>query len=51
VDFIQGDFRENAVYEQLSKILDGAPVDVVLSDMAPNLSGNRAIDQPSAMYL
>jgi len=51
VDFIQGDFRENEVYEQLNKILDGAPIDVVLSDMAPNLSGNKAIDQPGAMYL
>ncbi|NOQ13954.1 MAG: 23S rRNA (uridine(2552)-2'-O)-methyltransferase RlmE [Methyloprofundus sp.] len=51
VDFIQGDFRENEVYEQLNEILDGAPIDVVLSDMAPNLSGNKAIDQPGAMYL
>ena len=51
VDFIQGDFRENEVYEQLNKILEGAPIDVVLSDMAPNLSGNKAIDQPGAMYL
>ena len=51
VDFIQGDFRENEVYEQLNNILAGAPIDVVLSDMAPNLSGNKAIDQPSAMYL
>jgi len=51
VDFIQGDFRDNEVYEQLNKVLDGAPIDVVISDMAPNLSGNKAIDQPSAMYL
>ena len=51
VDFIQGDFRENEVYEQLNEILDGAPIDVVMSDMAPNKSGNKAIDQPSAMYL
>ena len=51
VDFIRGDFRDNAVYEQLNQILDGAPIDVVLSDMAPNLSGNKAIDQPGAMYL
>ena len=51
VDFICGDFRENDVYEQLDKILNGAPIDVVLSDMAPNLSGNKAIDQPGAMYL
>ena len=51
VDFIQGDFRENEVYERLEKVLDGAPINVVLSDMAPNLSGNKAIDQPGAMYL
>jgi len=51
VDFIQGDFRDSEVYEQLNKVLDGAPIDVVISDMAPNLSGNKAIDQPSAMYL
>jgi len=51
VDFIQGDFRENEVYEQLNALLEGAPIHVVLSDMAPNLSGNKAIDQPSAMYL
>jgi len=51
VDFIQGDFRENEVYEQLNSLLKGAPIHVVLSDMAPNLSGNKAIDQPSAMYL
>ncbi len=51
VDFIQGDFRENEVYDQLNALLDGAPINVVLSDMAPNLSGNKAIDQPSAMYL
>ena len=51
VDFIQGDFRDNEVYEQLNEVLQGAPIDVVLSDMAPNLSGNKAIDQPGAMYL
>lgn len=51
VDFIQGDFRENDVYEQLNTLLNGAPIHVVLSDMAPNMSGNKAIDQPSAMYL
>jgi len=51
VDFIQGDFRDNEVYEQLNRVLEGASIDVVISDMAPNLSGNKAIDQPSAMYL
>ncbi|NOQ65281.1 MAG: 23S rRNA (uridine(2552)-2'-O)-methyltransferase RlmE [Methyloprofundus sp.] len=51
VDFICGDFREDAVFDELNAILKGAPIDVVLSDMAPNLSGNKAIDQPSSMYL
>ncbi len=51
VDFIQGDFREDTVLEQLYQLLDGAPVDLVMSDMAPNLSGNKAMDQPRAIYL
>jgi 23S rRNA (uridine2552-2'-O)-methyltransferase len=51
VQFVQGDFREPAVFEQLLKLLPAAQVDVVLSDMAPNLSGVDAIDQPRAMYL
>ena len=51
VDFIQGDFREEAVLEQLHAVLEGAPVNLVMSDMAPNMSGNKAIDQPRAIYL
>ncbi|HEY8218671.1 MAG TPA: 23S rRNA (uridine(2552)-2'-O)-methyltransferase RlmE [Methylobacter sp.] len=51
VEFIQGDFREQAVLEQLYAILDGAPVNMVMSDMAPNMSGNKGVDQPSAIYL
>ncbi len=51
VDFIQGDFREQAVLEQLYAVLDGAPVNLVMSDMAPNMSGNRGVDQPRAIYL
>lgn len=51
VDFIQGDFREAAVLEACRERLGGAPVDLVLSDMAPNLSGMEAVDQPRAMYL
>ncbi|MEW6765833.1 MAG: 23S rRNA (uridine(2552)-2'-O)-methyltransferase RlmE [Pseudomonadota bacterium] len=51
VDFIQGDFTEEAVFEQLLARLDGRTVDVVLSDMAPNMSGHDAVDQPRAMYL
>ena len=51
VTFILGDFREEAVYEAVLKCLDGAPVDLVMSDMAPNTSGIKAVDQPRAMYL
>jgi 23S rRNA (uridine2552-2'-O)-methyltransferase len=51
VDFIQGDFREDAVLEELERRLGGAPVDLVLSDMAPNISGMSAVDQPRAIHL
>ena len=51
VDFLQGDFRDESVLDALLKRIDGKKVDVVLSDMAPNMSGNAAIDQPKAMYL
>jgi len=51
VEFIQGDFREESVLQQLQTLLDGAPVDLVLSDMAPNLSGMSAVDQPRSMHL
>jgi len=51
VDFIQGDFRENDVLDELMRVLEGAPVDLVMSDMAPNISGNKAMDQPRSMYL
>ena len=51
VDFIQGDFREEAVLEQLHTALEGASVNLVMSDMAPNMSGNKGVDQPRAIYL
>jgi 23S rRNA (uridine2552-2'-O)-methyltransferase len=51
VEFIQGDFREEAVYQAMTDILEGKVVDLVLSDMAPNMSGNKNVDQPSALYL
>jgi 23S rRNA (uridine2552-2'-O)-methyltransferase len=51
VDFIQGDFREQSVLEQLYAVLDGVPVNLVMSDMAPNMSGNKGVDQPRAIYL
>jgi 23S rRNA (uridine2552-2'-O)-methyltransferase len=51
VDFIQGDFREEDVLNCLYEILDQAPVSLVMSDMAPNMSGNKGVDQPRAIYL
>ena len=51
VDFIEGDFRADEVLKSLEKHLDGASVDLVLSDMAPNLSGMSSVDQPRAMHL
>ena len=51
VDFIQGDFREDAVLETLYQVLDGAAIDVVMSDMAPNISGNKGVDLPRSIYL
>jgi 23S rRNA (uridine2552-2'-O)-methyltransferase len=51
VNFIQGDFREQAVLDELYKVLEGMPIHLVLSDMAPNMSGNKAIDQPCSLYL
>ena len=51
VQFIQGDFREDAVSAQLVAALDGKPVDVVLSDMAPNLSGIDVADGARIAHL
>ncbi|MCG8394289.1 MAG: 23S rRNA (uridine(2552)-2'-O)-methyltransferase RlmE [Pseudomonadales bacterium] len=51
VTFIQGDFREDDVYEQILAALGDRRADLVMSDMAPNMSGNRGVDQPRAMYL
>ncbi len=51
VDFLQGDFREENVLNALLNRIDGKNVDIVLSDMAPNMSGNAAADQASSMYL
>ncbi len=51
VTFIQGDFREESVFNQLLEMLQGRRVDVVISDMAPNTSGNSAVDQPRMIYL
>jgi 23S rRNA (uridine2552-2'-O)-methyltransferase len=51
VTFLLGDFREATVLDQLRAALAGASVDLVLSDMAPNLSGVAAVDQARALYL
>lgn len=51
VTFIQGDFREDAVAAQLARALGGAPVDLVVSDMAPNLSGVAAADAARIEHL
>ena len=51
VTFIEGDFQEQAVLDRLLAALGGRPVDLVMSDMAPNLSGIDAVDQPRAMNL
>jgi 23S rRNA (uridine2552-2'-O)-methyltransferase len=51
VDFVQGDFREAAVLEEVLRCVGADKVDLVLSDMAPNMAGIDAIDQPRSMYL
>jgi 23S rRNA (uridine2552-2'-O)-methyltransferase len=51
VEFIQGDFTEDEPLAELERALQGRKVDLVLSDMAPNMSGMAAIDQAKAMYL
>lgn len=51
VDFICGDFREDSVLAELEARLQGARVDLVLSDMAPNMSGVDLVDQARAMHL
>lgn len=51
VEFMQGDFSEEAVLQAFMQALAGQSVDLVMSDIAPNLSGTSAIDQPRIMYL
>ncbi|HEU4708977.1 MAG TPA: 23S rRNA (uridine(2552)-2'-O)-methyltransferase RlmE [Methylophilaceae bacterium] len=51
VDFIQGDFRDEEVLQQLEKKLEGGQVDLVIADMAPNISGISVVDQARAAYL
>lgn len=51
VTFIEGDFTEDAVFEAILAAIGNNPVDLVISDMAPNMSGMPAVDLPRAMYL
>ena len=51
VDFLQGDFTESSVYEKLLSMTKGQKMNTVLSDMAPNMSGQLSVDQPKSMYL
>ena len=51
VEFIQGDFLEEAVLQQLLSTLGSDKPDLVISDMAPNMSGMHAVDIPRAMYM
>lgn len=51
VEYLQGDFREDEVLEALMEKIDDRAIDLVMSDMAPNISGMEAVDQPRSMYL
>lgn len=51
VEILTGDFREDAVLQSLMDLIGSQPADLVMSDMAPNMSGMKAVDQPKAMYL
>lgn len=51
VDFVQGDFTDDAVLENILTTIGSEEVDLVISDMAPNMSGSLSVDQPNAMYL
>ena len=51
VEFIQGDFTEDEVLKELLEKLENMPADLVMSDMAPNISGNKTVDQARSIYL
>ena len=51
VDFLQGDFTEMSVYKALLSLTKDQKMNTVLSDMAPNMSGQLSVDQPKSMYL
>ena len=51
VDFVHGDFTEESVLTEILAVLGERKADLVISDMAPNMSGMAGVDQPRAMYL
>lgn len=51
VEFIQGDFQDDSVFQQLLSAVGPDGANLVISDIAPNITGNRAVDQPRSMYL
>jgi 23S rRNA (uridine2552-2'-O)-methyltransferase len=51
VEFIQGDFQDELVFEQILQAIGDDGVDLVMSDIAPNITGTRVVDQPRSMYL
>jgi len=51
VEYVQGDFTEDAALQQLMQRIGAGGADLVMSDMAPNISGMRSVDQPRSMYL
>ncbi len=51
VEFIQGDFQDETVFELMLQTIGDAGADLVMSDIAPNITGTRVVDQPRSMYL
>ena len=51
VEFIEGDFQDEAIFEQMLQAIGDDGVDLVMSDIAPNITGTRVVDQPRSMYL
>ena len=50
-EIIQGDFTEDAILNEIMRLIGSKSIDLVLSDMAPNLSGMESVDQPRSIYL
>ena len=51
VEFVQGDFQDDGIFEQLLQAVGEGGADLVMSDIAPNITGTKAVDQPRSMYL